>query len=98
MPLLDEGPEILGPELFGSSGRRRHGSSVRNRDGVPQQGPSEGAIPLPLCDGCKVPSTASARGGDRRAGELGDVYRRAGRCEAPYFICVVLSQRSAPSI
>ena len=47
MPLLDEGPEILGPELFGSSGRRRHGASVKTRDGVPQKGPSEGAISLP---------------------------------------------------
>ena len=39
IPLLDEGPEILGPELSGSSGRRRHGASVKTRDGVPQKGP-----------------------------------------------------------
>ena len=39
LPLLDEGPGCLGPELFGSSGRRRHGASVKDRDGVPQKGP-----------------------------------------------------------
>ena len=73
------------PELFGSSGRRRHGASVRSRDGVPQKGPPREQSRCRMLHGCMAQSTAFEHGrGQEELGELGNVYRRAGRLEAPF--------------
>ena len=73
IPLLDEGPERADRHFSGAVG----GAATEPRSGAGTALPG-GVRPREqsLCrmlHGCTVPSTASARGGDRRAGELENV-------------------------
>src|SRR5687768_17569684 len=62
------------------------------------EGPPSGAIPVPAVARLEFLSTGASTGqGGKRKGELGNVYRRAGRLEAPVLNLRGVFRRSAPS-
>src|SRR5687767_5865878 len=76
---------MQGPELFGSSGRRRHGASVRSRDGVPQKGPPREQSRCRMWHGCMARSTALEHGkGQEERASWGTYNAARGALRAPF--------------
>src|SRR5687768_16329874 len=97
IPLLDEGPGCKDRSFSGAGG----GAATEPRSGAGtaflRRAPL-GSNPGAGCCTARASAHGASTGQDgKRKGELGNVYRRAGRLEAPLKSCEAFFRRSAPS-